>query len=81
MKRSRRWGLLKMVLAFFAGVLTTLYFLVPGKTGPTLLVNGDRQVQLNQLGQAGDKVEELSDRALAYAYQAKDYLQERMKNK
>ncbi|OQA10837.1 MAG: hypothetical protein BWY65_00354 [Firmicutes bacterium ADurb.Bin373] len=81
MKRSRRWGLLKMVLAFFAGVLTTLYFLVPGKTGPTLLVNGDRQVQIGQLGQAGDKVEELSDRALAYAYQAKDYLQERMKNK
>jgi len=81
MKRSRRWGLLKMVLAFFAGVLTTLYFLVPGKTGPTLLVNGDRQVQFDQLGQAGDKVEELSDRALAYAYQAKDYLQERMKNK
>jgi len=70
-----------MVLAFFAGVLTTLYFLVPGKTGPTLLVNGDRQVQIGQLGQAGDKVEELSDRALAYAYQAKDYLQERMKNK
>jgi len=70
-----------MVLAFFAGVLTTLYFLVPGKTGPTLLVNGDRQVQFDQLGQAGDKVEELSDRALAYAYQAKDYLQERMKNK
>jgi len=81
MKRSRRWGLLKMLLAFFAGVLTTLYFLVPGKTGPTLLVNGDRQVQFDQLGQAGDKVEELSDRALAYAYQAKDYLQERMKNK
>jgi hypothetical protein len=81
MKRSRRWGMFKMVLAFFAGVLTTLYFLVPGKSGPTLLVNGDRQVQLGQLGLAGDKVEELSDRAMAYAYQAKDYIQERMQKK
>jgi hypothetical protein len=70
-----------LVLAFFAGVLTTLYFLVPGKTGPTLLVNGSEQVQFTQLGEAGEKVEELSDRALYYAYQAKNYFQESIRKK
>ncbi|KPK75613.1 MAG: hypothetical protein AMJ79_10635 [Phycisphaerae bacterium SM23_30] len=63
-----------MAVAFFAGVLASLFFLVPGKTGPTILVNGDRTQQVADLGQAGEKIEKFSDAALGYAYQAKEYV-------
>ncbi len=71
-KRGR--GLFRMVLAFFAGVLATLYFLVPGKYGPTILVNGDEQAQIDDLDSACGKVQKASDLALFYAYKAKDWV-------
>lgn len=63
-----------MFLAFFAGVLVTLYVLIPGKHGPTILVNGDEGGQFKELGRAGDRVERFGDTALVYAYKAKDML-------
>ena len=63
-----------MLLAFFAGVLTTLYFLVPGKHGPTILVNGDEQEQINDLDSACGKIQKASDIALFYTYKAKDWV-------
>jgi len=72
--KKRGWGLFRMLLAFFAGVLTTLYFLVPGKNGPTILVNGDEQIQIDDLDSAGGKIQKASDLALFYAYKAKDWV-------
>jgi len=64
------------MLGFFAGVLATLFLLVPGKTGPTVLVNGDAQAQVAQLGQAGERLESFGDKALSWAYHAKDFIRE-----
>jgi len=75
MRRKRRWGVLRMLLAFFAGVLVTLFLLIPGKTGPTVLVNGSVESQLDDLSVAGVKIEQVGETALVYAYRAKDYLQ------
>ena len=71
--KKRGWGLFRVLLAFFAGVLTTLYFLVPGKYGPTILINGEEQGQLDDLDSACGKIQKVSDLALFYAYKAKDW--------
>ena len=74
MKRKPRLGIFRMLFAFFAGVLVTLFFLVPGKSGPTLLINGDRQLQIRQLDQAGEKIEAFGENILTCAYRAKEYV-------
>ena len=76
--RKKRPGLLRMVIAFFAGVFSALFFLVPSKSGPTLLVNGDPQSQLQDLNDAGEKVMKMGDTILACAYQAKDFVQQKI---
>ena len=81
MSKTRSRGLLRMVVAFFAGVLTSLFFLVPGKTGPTILVNGDQARQAADLEQAAEKIEKLSDTALNYVYKAKNYAWQKMNRK
>ena len=53
--------MLRMLMMFFAGVLVTLYLLVPGKNGPTVLINGDSAQQITELSQAGDKIEKMGD--------------------
>jgi len=70
--------MLRMTVAFFVGVLTSLFFLVPGKSGPTILINGDQDRQIADLENAGHKLEDLSDRTLDYVYRAKDYLAQRI---
>ena len=72
-------GVLRMMVAFFAGVLTSLFFLVPGKTGPTILINGDQDRQIADLENAGQRLEALSDRTLDCVYRAKDYVAQRIK--
>jgi hypothetical protein len=72
-------GVLRMTMAFFAGVLTSLFFLVPGKSGPTILINGDQDRQIADLENAGQKLEELSDHTLDCVYRAKDFLAQRIK--
>lgn len=74
MKRKKRRGPLPLVIAFFMGVIATLMFLVPGKTGPTLLVNGDTRLQRAQFGEAGEKIEKLGDQLLVGLYRAKDFV-------
>jgi len=78
MKHKGSWGMLRMTVAFFVGVLTSLFFLVPGKSGPTILINGDQDRQIADLENAGHKLEDLSDRTLDYVYRAKDYLAQRL---
>lgn len=72
--KKRGWSLFRTLLAFFAGVLATLYFLVPGKHGPTILVSGDEQGQVDDLDNACGKIQKASDIALFYAYKAKDWV-------
>ena len=78
--RKKRIGLLRMAIAFFAGVFSTLFFLVPSKSGPTLLVNGDPQSQLQDLNNAGEKVVKIGDTILVFAYNAKDFVQHKVEN-
>ena len=76
--RKKRAGFLRMMIAFFAGVFSTLFFLVPSKSGPTLLVNGDPQSQLQNLSDAGEKVIRFGDSILVCAYKAKDFVQHKI---
>jgi hypothetical protein len=61
-----------MLVAFFAGVLVTLYLLSPGERGPTILVSGDRHVQLGSFNRAADKIEEMADVLALYAQRARE---------
>ena len=74
MKRAKSTGLLRLFIAFFAGVMVTLFLLIPGKHGPTVLVNGDRDGQVAELGSTSDKIEKVSDTAMLYAYRARQFL-------
>ena len=69
----------RLILGFFIGVLLTLYLLIPGKNGPTVLVNGSETQQRQELDQASYKVENLGDKALCWAYKAKDSVSEHIK--
>jgi hypothetical protein len=80
MREGKSGGMLRMTVAFFAGVLTSLFFLVPGKTGPTILINGDQDRQITDLENAGRKFEHLSDQALEFVYKAKEYLAEKVES-
>lgn len=75
MKRRKRLAVLPLVIAFFMGAITTLLFLVPGKTGPTLLVNGDAKLQRGDFGSAGKKIERLGDKLLECLYRSKEAIQ------
>ena len=78
MSGKSNWGLLRMMVAFFAGALTCLFLLVPGKKGPTILINGNRDQQVAELDKASRKVENISGQALDYAYKAKNFLHQKI---
>ena len=63
---------MRILVGFFCGVLMTLFLLVPGKTGPTVLISGSAEQQMADLDQAGRKLEGMGDTALALAYRARD---------
>ena len=72
--------MLRMLVMFFTGVLATLFFLVPGKNGPTILVNGDSNQQVAEISQAGEKIEKVGETALAWTFKAKNYVWENIQN-
>ena len=78
MKKRRGSGPLKILVAFFAGIIVSVYLLVPGKVGPTVLVSGDRQLQSQQLDQAGEKIERAGAASVLYALRAKDYIKSKL---
>lgn len=65
------------LVGFFVGVITTLCLLVPGKIGPTVLMQGDREVQRAQLNEAGDKLEHIGQAAARGVADAKGYFKDR----
>jgi hypothetical protein len=78
MKRRKQRRFLPLVISFFMGVIATLLILVPGKTGPTLLVSGDTQLQRQQFGKAGEKIEKIGDNLLAGLYHTKEFVQKNL---
>ena len=77
MKRGIRFGLFRMVFSFFAGVLVTLFCLIPGKTGPTVLVSGDFGDQSRQMQEAEKRLEGVCDRVLTALYAMKTNLSQK----
>ena len=75
MRKRTRSGILRIVIAFCAGVITTLYLLVPGKVGPTILASGEEKLQYQQLRNTGQKLQEAGDITVLYAAKAKRYIQ------
>ncbi len=71
-KHRKRLAIMPIFIAFFSGVILTLFLLVPGKTGPTILVSGDHQVQVEGLNQAADRVEAVGDKLFHFAFNAKE---------
>jgi len=73
-KTTRRWAMVRLLLAFFAGVLLTVYLLVPGRSGPTVLVCGDERLQIQQLDRAGERLAQAGSHVWGYVGQAGDHL-------
>lgn len=67
-----------MLIAFFAGVISTLFFLTPGKVQlKDLLVEKERD-KLVDFDQAADRVEKANDLALFYASKAGRYIKDKI---
>ena len=67
--------MLRVFIAFFAGVALTFYVLIPGKIQPRDLLNSQKRSQLANFDQASEKVDRMGDLAAFYASKAKNYVQ------
>ena len=70
--------MLRIFISFFAGVLVTLYFLIPGKIEPRDLLDSQKRSQLAHFDQAGEKIEQAGDMAVFYACKAGKYVHNNM---
>ena len=59
-----------------AGVLLTVYLLVPGRSGPTVLVCGDKQLQIQELDRVGSRLAQAGTHVWGYVGQAGGHLRE-----
>ena len=75
MSKRIRSGILRMLIAFFAGVFTTLYLLTPGGVGPTIVASGQEKLQNQQFHNAGETIQNAGDITALYAARAKRYIQ------
>ena len=78
MKKKRRSGLLWFLVAYFAGVLTTVYFLAPGRVCPADVLNPAKWSEIADWKRAGDRVTGAADLTVLYAHRAKDYVHDRI---
>ena len=78
MSKRIRSGILRTLIAFFAGVFTTLYLLAPGKVGPTILASGQEALQNQQFQNAGESIQNAGEITTLYAARAKRYIQEKL---
>lgn len=75
MKGKLAGNLLRMLLAFFAGVIVTLYVLAPGDRKLMDLVKGSTPArEWADFGQAAGKVEQLGDQTVAFFYRTESKL-------
>ncbi len=75
-----RGSLLKMLLAFFAGAISMLIFLTPGDFKIGDLMDPDKRAEIVDFNQAAVRIEQANDDTLYYAYQVREYVNERVKN-
>ena len=66
--------MLRILIAFFAGVAVTLCVLIPGKVQPGDLLDSAKRTQIADSNRASDKIERAGDLAVFYAAKAKDYV-------
>ena len=77
MKTKKRLSMLGCLVAYFAGALTAVYFLAPGKVSPADLLKPEKWSQLADWDQAGQKVARAGDLTAYYAHRAKDYVHDK----
>ena len=78
MKTKKRSRLLAILIAYFAGVLTTVYFLAPGPLCPADVLNPAKWSEIADWKRAGDRVTNATDLTALYAHRAKDYVHDRI---
>ena len=64
-----------MLLAFFAGAISMLFFLTPGKIKLDDLLDDSKRAEMVDFDRAAARTEEARDIALFYAYKAKRYIE------
>ena len=75
--RKKRWSLLRFLMVYFAGAISMLVFLTPGKIPLKDLFNRDRLSHLADFDHAADKIENISDLAGLYSSKAYHYISEK----
>ena len=78
MRGTIRGAILRMLLAFFAGAITMLFFLSPGEIRMQDLLDREKRTQVADFDQAADRVEKANTLALYYAGRAKQYIKDRL---
>ena len=78
MRRGIQGTILRMLLAFFAGAIAMLFWLVPGKVRLEDLLDSKKRCEMADFDQAADKVEEANELALFYAYKVKRYVEDKI---
>ena len=66
--------MLRIIISFFAGVLVTLYLLIPGKIELGDFLDTEKRCQIADFNRAGEKIDEMGDLALFYTFKAKEYV-------
>lgn len=77
-KRQKTPGSLKLLVAFFAGVIVALYLFVPGRGGPVLSDGSTWQSQAGSLDRLGGDLERAGDTAALYLRRAREFLHDRL---
>ena len=70
--------MLGILIAYFAGVLTTVYFLAPGPVCPADVINPAKWSEIADWKRAGDRVTNAADLTTLYAQRAKEYVHNRI---
>ena len=78
MRKRKKWSLLRFLLVYFAGAISMLLFLVPGKIKLKDVFDGEKLSAMADFNHAADKVENANDRATYYAHQAWYYLRDKV---
>lgn len=78
MKTRKRTRLLGILIAYFAGVFTAVYFLAPGPVSPADVLNPAKWSEIADWKRASDRVNNAGDLTVLYAQRAKEYVHDRI---
>ncbi len=79
MKRGQRKQntILLLLMAYFAGAISMLLFLTPGKLDIDKLRNSEQRKEIADFEKAAEKIEEMTNEALLHFYHSRRYIKDK----